>query len=167
MAGVKCLQCGGGGPLNWYDCVCEDTEPSSEAWQAVNEAAQNLSNKHKMYRMVAKLREAKAVRENATCPNQTKSTNCDASIVLICDIIDTDQCDTLSRWLFLRQLVSTPDGLCVMPTDADNAFHIRAVSVKGLGVDGNEQLWALFQSLPWKNDDAARLFVRMDGSIYQ
>lgn len=53
-----------------------------------------------------------------------------------------------------------------MPTDADNAFHIRAVSVRDLGDEGHEELSKLFQTLPWNNRGAAHLMVRMNGGTY-
>jgi len=163
MSSAKCLQCGGGGSLNWYECICHAPPASHESIEAVNGSFTRWMQTNERFKAVIK---PPKYNYDYLTDNEVAALNFDASIVLICDYRDNNPSKILSDWLFYKGLVSTADGFCVLPVDADNAFTIRAVSVKNLGDEGCEELFELFRTLPWENRPVARLTVQMNGASY-
>lgn len=167
----KCLQCGGGGTGNWYDCVCNSPEPSNEALRALEDANALRAPAYdfaKTERIIAEANRVLAKYAGHNIEFEISSFVTDEispteySIVLLCDSQDCEYAKIISSWLFQTGLVSTPDGFCVMPVDADLCFHIRAVSVRNFSAEQQKALWELYHSLPWSIRDVAQLTVRMN-----
>jgi hypothetical protein len=89
-----------------------------------------------------------------------------ASITLTCHRDDTGWAELVSGLLHERGHISTPDGFSVMPVDADNQFHMRAVSVPHMSDQDVEDLTRFFLSLPWREEDLARMIVLHNGARY-
>ncbi|MFY7837257.1 MAG: hypothetical protein ACOVQ0_13370 [Novosphingobium sp.] len=167
----KCLQCGGGGSGNWYDCVCDNPEPSAEALRALEDVNALRSTAYDFIETEKVIAEANRVlakweRYNIDFEITTSVTDeiseYDFSIVMICDLQDSKYAEIISQWMFQKELVSTPDGFCIMPVDADLCFQIRAVSIRDFNDGDNKALWDLFHALPWGNRDVAQLTIRMN-----
>jgi len=82
-----------------------------------------------------------------------------ASISLTCSAGDDQWADLVSEFLHEGGFVSTPDGFCVMPTDADSKLHIRSVSVPHMSDGAVERLSWFFGGLPWERKDMARMTI--------
>lgn len=82
-----------------------------------------------------------------------------ASISLVCAVEDDQWADLVSEFLHEKGHVSTPDGFCVMPTDADSKFHLRSVSVPHMSDLAVEQLSWFFGGLPWDKRHVARMTI--------
>ncbi|WP_298284916.1 hypothetical protein [Novosphingobium sp.] len=167
----KCLQCGGGGTGNWYDCVCNSPDPSGEALRALEDVnalrapAYDFAKTERIIaeanRVLAKYENQKVEFEISAYVNDDISRD-EYSVVLLCDSQDGECAKIISYWFFQKGLISMPDGFCIMPVDADLCFHIRAVSVKDFYDEQQIELWDLYHSLPWSNRDVAQLTIRMN-----
>lgn len=171
MRKPKCLQCGGDGN-SWYECICdsEDASPESVALVASENARINsltledrlnsLSDDlNKIYESTSEIFQAhKSIYD---VDQEFDLPKADASILTVCSSVDAVLCDRLSAWLYAKGFVSTPDGLSELGIDADNYFHVRAVSVREFGRSDMEEMEDFFHSLAWQDKSIAELFVRM------
>lgn len=89
-----------------------------------------------------------------------------ASLSLTCSVEDCQWADLVSEFLHEGGHVSTPDGFCVMPTDADSKLHLRSVSVPHMTDLAVESLSYFFGGLPWRDRNVARMTILHNGATW-